>query len=91
MLALRRAEDERPVPPKPTLDEIAGDFRERPIEVEPEVRELVGQCLWDVFSDGHEVVSLEDGRVLDLGSFRGSGGFLAEYLNRQIGRSSTIT
>ncbi|MGC1721129.1 MAG: hypothetical protein WA746_19260 [Isosphaeraceae bacterium] len=26
-----------------------------------------------------------DGRVLDLGSFRASGGFLAEILNRQTG------
>jgi hypothetical protein len=85
MVAMRRPDDDRPVPPEPTLDEIAGDFLARPIEVEPEVRELVGQCLWDVFSDGHEVVAMEDDRLLDLGSFRGSGGFLAEYLNRKTG------
>ena len=48
------------------------------------MRELVGQCIWDVFSDSHEVVSL-DRRVLKLGSFRGSGGFLADILNRQTG------
>jgi len=74
------------VPPEPTRDEVARDFRERPIEVEREVRELVGQCLWDVFSDtdSREVVA-PDGRVLDLGSFRASGGFLAEILNRQLG------
>jgi hypothetical protein len=86
MLAMRRPDDDRPVPPEPTLDEIAGDFLARPIEVESEVRELVGQCLWDVFSDGHEVVAMEDDRLLDLGSFRGSGGFLAEYLNRKTGQ-----
>jgi len=55
---------------------------ERPIEAGGEVGELVGQCLWDVFSDSHEVVG-QDGRVLDLGLFRGSGGFLADVLNRQ--------
>ena len=49
-----------------------------------EVRELVGQCLWDVFSNNHEVVA-PDGCVLDLGSFRASGGFLAEILNQQTG------
>jgi hypothetical protein len=81
---LRRPDDQRPEPPEPTLAAIGRDFREHPIEVEQEVRELVGQCLWDVFSDSHEVVGA-DGRVLDLGSFRGSGGFLAEILNRQIG------
>ena len=81
---LRRPDDQRPEPPAPTLDEVAGTFQERPIEVEREVLELVGECLWDVFSDSHEVVA-PDGRVLDLGSFRASGGFLADVLNRQSG------
>ena len=54
------------------------------METVREVRELVGQCLWDLFSDGHQVTAT-DGRVLDLGSFRVSGGFLAEILNRQTG------
>ncbi len=81
---LRRPDDRSPVPAEPTLDDVARDFRERPIEAEQEVRELVGECLWDVFSAGHEVVG-PDGRVLDLGSFRASGGFLAEILNRQTG------
>jgi len=81
---LRRPDDQRPVPPEPTLDDVARDFRERPVEAELEVRELVGECLWDVFSNSHEVVG-PDGRVLDLGSFRASGGFLAEILNRQTG------
>jgi hypothetical protein len=84
MCELRRPDDERPLPPEPTLDDVARSFQERPIEVEHEVRELVGDCLWDVFSDSHEVVG-DDGRVLSLGSFRGSGGFLADVLNRQVG------
>jgi hypothetical protein len=80
----RRLNDPRPEPLEPTLAEVAKDFREQPIEAERELRELVGQCLWDVFSDNHEVVDA-DGRILDLGSFRTSGGFLADVLNRQIG------
>ena len=82
--SLRRPDDARPLPPEPTLDEVARDYQERPVEPEREIRELVGQCLWDVFSDNHEVIAA-DGRRLDLGSFRASGGFLAEVLNRQIG------
>lgn len=84
LLSLRKPDDPRPVPPAPTLEEAAREFREHPVETEVEVRELVGQCLWDVFSDGHEVVG-SDGRLLDLGSFRASGGFLADLLNRQTG------
>jgi hypothetical protein len=80
--ALRRPNDRHPLPLEPTFDEIARDFQERPVETAREVRELVGQCLWDIFSDGHEVTAT-DGRVLDLDSFRASGGFLAEILNRQ--------
>jgi hypothetical protein len=82
--ALRRPDDRHPLPLEPTFDEVARDFRERPVETVREVRELVGQCLWDLFSDGHQVTAT-DGRVLDLGSFRASGGFLAEILNRQTG------
>jgi len=54
------------------------------VDTEAEVRELVGLCLWDVFSDSHDVLA-SDGRRLELGSFRASGGFLAEVLNRQVG------
>lgn len=84
LAGLRRPDDQRPSPPEPTLEEIVKDYRAAPVETEREVRELVGQCLWDVFSDSHEVNG-PDGRVLDLGSFRASGGFLADILNRQTG------
>ncbi len=47
-------------------------------------QELVGRCLWDVFSDNHEVVA-PDGRKLHLGSHRSAGGFLAELVNAQGG------
>ena len=82
---LRRPDDPRPRPPEPTRDEIARDYREHPIEVEREVHELVGWCVWDLFSDNHEVVAEEDGRVLDLGSFRYAGEVLADVANRQTG------
>ncbi len=85
LLSLRKPDDDRPLPPEPTLEEFAQEHVERPVETEGEVRELVGLCLWDVFSDEHEVAA-SDGRRLDLGSFRGSGGFLADVLNRQTGR-----
>jgi hypothetical protein len=79
---IRAPNDQRPLPAEPTLDEVTRDFREHPVERQREVRELVGQCLWDVFSDGHEVIGPDD-RMLDLGSFRASGAFLAETMNRQ--------
>ena len=75
----------RPTKPEPTLEEVLRDYQATPIEMEREVRELVGQCLWDIFSDNHDVLG-PDGRLVDIGSFRGAGGFLADCLNRQSGR-----
>jgi hypothetical protein len=46
-----------------------------------EVTELVGLCLWDVFSDNHDVITA-GGRVADIGSFRAAGAFLDEHLTR---------
>jgi len=63
---------------------VIAEHAESPVEPERECRELVGLCLWDVFSDNHEVVA-DDGRGLDLGSMRRSGGFLADVLNAQGG------
>jgi hypothetical protein len=86
MMALRRPGDDRPAPPVPIRPEVAASQQAPVIEADREVRELVGRCLWDVFSDNHEVIA-SDGRCLDLGSFRASGGFIADLLNRQTDSS----
>jgi len=67
--------------PEPTLDDVRRAYEPSPLNQEDEITELVGLCLWDVFSDNHEVIAA-DGRVADIGSFRGAGAFLDEYLTR---------
>lgn len=42
---------------------------------------VLGTVLWEVFSSNHEVRST-DGRLYDLGSWRGTGSFIADLLNR---------
>lgn len=81
--SLRRPGHSQPPKPEPTLEEVTENHVASPIDVEEEGRRLVGQCLWEVFSDNHEVLA-PDGRIIDLGSFRGSGGFLADYLNQKL-------
>lgn len=44
---------------------------------------LLGLCLWDVFSDNHEVIAA-DGRTVDLGSFRGSAGMISDFMSGNI-------
>jgi hypothetical protein len=83
---LRRKPDALPAAPEPTLEEVTASHTPSPVEAERECQELVGLCLWDIFSDNHEVIAA-DGRKLDLGSMRSSGGFLAEVLNAQGGPS----
>jgi hypothetical protein len=70
--------------PEPTREEIKESFSATPVDCEREVRELVGMCLWDIFSDNHEVIDSQ-GRVIDIGSFRAAGDFIADVINRQIG------
>jgi hypothetical protein len=65
--------------PEPTLEEVRREHRPTPIQRHEEVTEWVGLCLWDVFSDNHDVIAA-DGRVADIGSFRGAGAFLDEHL-----------
>ena len=50
------------------------------ISEEKEFQKVLALSVYDIFSNNHEVYN-KDGKVYDLGSFRGSGRFIAEYLN----------
>jgi hypothetical protein len=67
--------------PEPTIDDVRREYEPSPLNEQEEVTELVGLCLWDVFSDNHDVIAA-DGRLADIGSFRAAGAFLDEYLTR---------
>jgi hypothetical protein len=72
--------------PAPTLEDVRREYRSQPVQQDEEVTELVGDCLWDVFSNNHDVFA-PDGRLADIGSFRGASAFLDEYANRDSRRS----
>src|SRR5919201_1574962 len=72
--------DEEPVSrPEPTLEDVRREYAPQPVQVDVELTELIGCSLWDIFSDNNEAFT-QDGRVADIGSFRGASGFLDEYL-----------
>lgn len=52
-----------------------------------ECADLLGCCLWDVFSNSHEVFTTE-GAVVNLGSFRASAGFIADFRSRRRSNDS---
>ncbi|PAP78884.1 hypothetical protein B1759_15695 [Rubrivirga sp. SAORIC476] len=65
----------------PLVDRGAAEFKERPFRVR--WLSFLGDILWDVFSDNNDVVG-PSGERYDLGSFRGSGGFIADHLNDRL-------
>ena len=67
--------------PEPTLEDVRREYEPSSVNVEEDVTELVGLCLWDIFSDNHDVIAA-DGRFAHIGSIRGAGAFLDEYLTR---------
>jgi hypothetical protein len=54
------------------LRKYAGSTSAAPVRSHEEVTDVVGLCLSDVFSVNHHVIAA-DGRVVDIGSFRGAG------------------
>ena len=79
---LKRTNPENPSvapDPEPTMEQVLADWQEEPINILEEVTEIVGRCLWDVFSDNQKVIAA-DGRLVDIGSFRGASIFLGDYV-----------
>lgn len=73
--------EDRSPRPVPTLEDVRKEHQPMPVKTDEELTELVGMCLWDIFSDNHEVIAA-DGRAIDIGSFRGASAFLDEHLTR---------
>jgi hypothetical protein len=59
-----------------TFEEFERDYNVSPLV---EMQELIANCVWDIFSDNNEVV--KDGKIYEIGSFRGAAGFIADWLN----------
>lgn len=66
--------------PEPRLEDFENEpppVSESPLE---DLLDLFGDCVWSVFSENHDVVA-PDGAVYHLGSWRGSGRFIADFIN----------
>lgn len=67
---------------EPTLEGIINELagKDDPVKPYDEFIDIFGSALWCIFSNNHEVVDDKE-QVYDIGSFRGSGGFIADFLN----------
>lgn len=83
------AENDQPIlpeEPEPTFEQFLTKHPPEKTSVTPESAlhepaELLGLCLWDIFSDNHDVIAT-DGRIVHLGSFRGSAGMISDFFHQ---------
>ena len=85
LLSLRKPDDDRPLPPEPTLEEIAQEHVERPVETGRRSASW-SACVCGTCFPTSMTWSRPTAAGSKPGSFRGSSGFLADILNRQTGR-----
>lgn len=45
--------------------------------------QFFGNCLWEVFSNNHTVFKTDDNTEFSIGSWRGSGSFIANFIEKQ--------
>lgn len=81
LVALQKALKKGPTD-KPILsfEEFIKDIKADPVDEQYEIVSIVGDCIWNLFSNNHTVYNA-DGESYHLGSWRGSGGFIADVIN----------
>lgn len=87
LMARFQMDEAKKVVPIGDFDNFKAHYQAETPNPSVELQELVGSCLWDIFSDNNDVV--KDNTVYHLGSFRGSADFIAEWLNTQGDKSYT--
>jgi hypothetical protein len=87
--AAKKRGEPPPEPEIPTFEQFLREREESPDRPpEPDAAEfarLLGLCLWDIFSDNNRVLDPQ-GRDVDIGSFRGAAGTIADFFNDSAGR-----
>ncbi|HKI46094.1 MAG TPA: hypothetical protein VKA08_12250 [Balneolales bacterium] len=68
------------VEPTKSFDEFLQEIKAEPIREQYEIASIFGNCIWDIFSNNHTVFNRQF-ESYDLGSARGSGGFVADVIN----------
>lgn len=63
-----------------SFEEFIKDARTEPVDEQYEIVSIVGDCIWNIFSNNHTVFN-EDSESYDLGSWRGSGHYIADVIN----------
>jgi hypothetical protein len=64
-----------------SFKEFTTEFESTPVDEQYEIVSIFGDCIWNVFSNNHTVFN-ENFESYDFGSWRCSGGFIADVINK---------
>lgn len=67
--------------PVESLEEFIKDIKTSLVDAQYEIVSIFGDCIWNIFSNNHTVFN-ENAESYDLGSWRGTGGFIADVINK---------
>lgn len=77
----RRLKKPADVEPTKSYEQFLQEIETKPAEEQYELVSIYGDCLWNIFSNNHTVFN-KNGQSYDLGSWRGSGRFIADVINK---------
>lgn len=69
------------ITPVESFEEFLKDVKNEPVDQPYEIVHILGDCIWNIFSNNHTVFN-ENAESYDLGSWRGSGRFIADVINK---------
>lgn len=76
----RARKKQEEITPVESFEEFVKGLKNEPVEEQYEIVHIVGDCIWKIFSNNHTVFN-ENAESYHLGSWRGSGGFIADVIN----------
>lgn len=71
---------QRDIKPAISSAEFMKDLKNEPVDEQYEIVSIFGDCIWNIFSNNHTVFN-ENAESYDLGSWRGTGRFIADVIN----------
>lgn len=76
--ARKKQEDTAPLK---SFEEFVKGLKIEPADEQYEIVSIFGDCIWNIFSNNHTIFNKND-ESYDLGSWRGSGSFIADIINK---------
>lgn len=81
ILLQRRLKKSADAEPTKSYEQFLKEVEPSPVDEQYETVSIFGDCLWNIFSNNHTIYN-QQAESYDLGSWRSSGGFIADVINK---------